>query len=50
MILRILNHRGLLHIGTIIFILPLIGAWFVYKSYKENRLQENLSMVLEDYK
>jgi hypothetical protein len=50
MILRILNHRGVLHIGTIIFILALIGAWFVYKSYKENRLQENLSMVLEDYK
>jgi len=50
MVLGILNHRGFLHIGTIIIILALIGAWFVYRSYKENRLQENLSMVLDDYK
>jgi hypothetical protein len=27
-----------------------VGAWFVYKSYQEYRLKENLKTVLADYR
>ena len=38
------------HLLTILFfILVLIGGWFVYHSYTEQRLTENLLVILNDY-
>jgi uncharacterized protein YneF (UPF0154 family) len=36
--------------GIIVFIFALIGVWFTYKSYHENKLKDNLSVVINDYK
>jgi hypothetical protein len=44
------QNSGSICIGLIVFILALIGAWFVYKSCQEHRLKENLKIILNDYK
>jgi uncharacterized protein YneF (UPF0154 family) len=44
------NTKGFIHISTIIFILALIGLWFIFRSYQENKLKDNLSVVINDYK
>lgn len=44
------NTKGFVHIGAVIFIFALIGLWFTYRSYQENKLKDNLSFVLNDYK
>ncbi|GER94868.1 hypothetical protein A45J_2675 [hot springs metagenome] len=44
------NTKGSIHISTIIFIFALIGLWFIYRSYQENKLKDNLSVVINDYK
>jgi len=44
------NCRGMIHIGTILIILALIGLWFVIKSYQSGRLVENMGVVLSDYR
>lgn len=41
---------GSICVSLIVLILVLIGAWFVYKSYQEHRLKENLKIVLADYR
>ncbi|HAK87628.1 MAG: hypothetical protein A2X55_08895 [Nitrospirae bacterium GWB2_47_37] len=44
------NTKGFAHIGAVIFIFALVGSWFVYKSYHEEKLTDNLAVVLFDYK
>jgi predicted negative regulator of RcsB-dependent stress response len=44
------QNSGSICISLIVFILILIGAWFVYKSYQEHRLKENLRIILADYR
>lgn len=49
--MKLKNQRGFfhLHLTWIVFIFALIGCWYVYKSYKENKLQENMRAVISDY-
>ena len=44
------DNKGIVFLKAIILILALIGAWFVYTSYRQDRLKDNMSVVLEDYK
>ncbi|MCL4492594.1 MAG: tetratricopeptide repeat protein [Nitrospirae bacterium] len=45
------GQRGHIHIiGPLVIILVLIGGWYVWKSYKEEKLKENMSVVMEDCK
>ncbi len=44
------NNKGVFHLGVIIFILALIGLWFIIKSFQEGKLEDNMKLVLEDYK
>ena len=49
----LVNNRGFfhLHLLTITFFsLALVGGWFIYTSYKQNRLSANMTQVLSDYK
>ena len=46
----ITNRKGVIHFSAIILILALIGAWYVYRSYQERRLTENMHTVYQDYK
>ena len=49
-----INNRGFVHhhyfLGFIIICGFLIGGWYVLKSYQENRLKENLGIIVNDYK
>ena len=46
-----LNAKGSLHITTIvILILALFGAWYAYKSYKQNILKENVLEAINGYR
>jgi hypothetical protein len=45
-----MNNRGVIHISFIVFLLALIGLWFVVKSCQEGKLAENMKLVLDDYK
>lgn len=44
----ILNQRGGV-IGIIIFILALIGAWYMYQSYSRGQVKSNLKSISSDY-
>ena len=47
------NQGGWFHLHIaipLVVVSALIGAWYVYMSYKEQRLKENMSRVLEDYR
>lgn len=37
-------------IGILMLIFSLIGAWYIYDSYKKDQLKENMSAVLAGYK
>lgn len=42
---------GHIHIiSVVVLCFALIGAWFVHKSYQEQKLKENLIKVATDYK
>ena len=45
-----MGNRGLIHISFIVFLLALIGLWFVVRSCQEGKLLENMKLVLNDYK
>lgn len=47
------NNKGFFHIHMLsiaILVLCLIGAWYVWQSYKQDQLKENLLEILNDYK
>jgi hypothetical protein len=44
------NRKGVIHFSAIILILMLIGVWYVFQSYRERRLVENMHTVYQDYK
>jgi hypothetical protein len=41
------QHGGV--IGIIIFILALIGAWYMYQSYTRGQAKTNLKSITNDY-
>ena len=41
------QHGGV--IGIIIFLLALIGAWFLYQSYTRGQVKSNLKSITNDY-
>jgi len=44
------HNRGFIHLTPLIIVCVLAGAWYLHKSYKENRLQENIGAMLRDYR
>jgi hypothetical protein len=42
------NQRGGV-IGIIIFLLALIGAWYLYQSYTRGQVKSNLKTITNDY-
>jgi len=42
------NQRGGA-IGIIIFLLALIGAWYMYQSYTRGQVKSNLKSITNDY-
>ena len=50
--MQTLNQKGIAHLFltlvTALFIL--IGVWYIYKSYEQKWLKENLSQVYSDYR
>jgi hypothetical protein len=42
------NQRGGV-IGIIIFLLALIGAWYMYQSYTRGQVKSNLKSITNDY-
>lgn len=42
------NQRGGV-IGIIIFLLALVGAWYVYQSYTRGQVKSNLKSITHDY-
>ena len=43
------SNRGYIHLMPIIIIFALIGLWYAYQSYKQQRLVANMSEVFGDY-
>jgi hypothetical protein len=43
------NQRGGV-IGIIVFLLALIGAWYMYQSYNKGQVKSNLKTITNDYK
>ena len=41
------QHGGV--IGIIIFLLALVGAWYVYQSYTRGQVKSNLKSITNDY-
>jgi len=41
------QHGGV--IGIIIFLLALIGAWYLYQSYTRGQVKSNLKSITNDY-
>ena len=41
------QHGGV--IGIIIFLLALIGAWYLYQSYTRGQVKSNLKSISNDY-
>ena len=45
------SERGYIHIlGVILFLLALVGAWYVWKSSQQGKLRDNMVVVVEDYR
>jgi len=46
------NQRGFFHfhINSVIIILAMVGAWYMYNSYRNDRVAENLNVIVQDYK
>lgn len=47
------NNRGFFHLHLLslsFFFLAMVGAWNIYTSYKQNRLSENMTSMMNDYK
>lgn len=47
------NNRGFFHLHLLsigFFFLAMYGAWNIYNSYKQNKLSENMTMMMNDYK
>jgi len=42
------NQRGGV-IGIIIFLLALVGAWYMYQSYTRGSVKSNLKSITHDY-
>jgi len=42
------NQRGGV-IGIIIFLLALVGAWYMYQSYSRGQVKSNLKSITSDY-
>ena len=42
------NQRGGV-VGIIIFLLALIGAWYMYQSYNRGQVKSNLKSITHDY-
>ena len=41
------QHGGV--VGIIIFLLALIGAWYMYQSYNQGQVKSNLKSITHDY-
>ena len=50
--MQTLNQKGIDHpfLAIVMALFILIGVWYVYKSYEQKRLNENLSQVYSDYR
>ena len=50
--MQTLNQKGIAHpfLALVMALFILIGVWYVYKSYEQKRLKENLSQVYSDYR
>jgi amino acid permease len=50
--MQTLNQRGIAHpfLALIMALFILIGLWYIYKSYEQKWLKENLSQVYSDYR
>jgi predicted negative regulator of RcsB-dependent stress response len=45
------NERGAVHIiSLMVFVLALFGAWFLYSSYQQKRLQANVMETVNGYR
>ena len=46
------NHKGVAHpfLALVMAVFVLIGVWYVYKSYEQKQIKENLSQVYSDYR
>ena len=45
------NERGAVHIiSLMVFVLALFGAWFLYSSYQQKRLQANVMEAVNGYR
>jgi hypothetical protein len=42
------NRRGGV-LGVIVFLLALIGAWYMYQSYSRGQVKNNLKSITNDY-
>jgi hypothetical protein len=42
------NQRGSI-IGLLIFLLALVGAWYLYQSYNRGQVKSNLKTISNDY-
>lgn len=49
--IRKIGNKGFLHIGSILVIaLAMVGAWFIYRSYSEGHIKQNLTAIYKDYR
>jgi hypothetical protein len=50
--MQTLNQKGIAppFLALVVALFILIGVWYVYKSYEQKRLKENLSQVYFDYR
>ena len=45
------NERGAVHVvSLLLFVLALFGAWFLYKSYQQQRLQASVMEAANGYR
>lgn len=45
------NERGAVHIiSLMVFVLAFFGAWFLYSSYQQKRLQANVMEAVNGYR
>jgi len=50
--MQTLNQKGVAHpfLALVMALFVLVGAWYVYKSYEQKQIKENLSQVCSDYR
>ena len=50
--MQTLNQKGVAHpfLALVMALFVLVGAWYVYKSYEQKQVKENLNTLYTDYK